>query len=1195
MVKTIEETYCDKDLYTHIIDLPDSYIGSIERAEANCWICEGNKIVNKGIQYIPGLYKIYDEIIVNAYDQYTRLSLMKNVKDPVTMIKVSIDRQNNTISVYNNGEGIPVDIHKKTKMYVPEMIFGMLLTSSNYSKDEKKLTGGKNGFGSKLTNIFSTEFIIETVDAERKKKYIQTFRKNMLEKDKPKITKCSTKPYTKITFKPDLSKFNLKELEQDIVGLMERRVYDIAACTGNSVSVYLNEKKIDCKSLDKYVNYFFDEKVKKVYAVNNNTNRWEVCVVVNPQVRFEQMSFVNGIHTVNGGKHVDSVVKNICRKIQNYVKKKGYKRKKNIKITQENIKDNMFVFVRSMIENPSFKGQIKEFLTTGPSDFGSKFDIKDDDIEKLVKKTPLVERAIKISNMKKEMGLVNFDESKGKASYLRIPKLDDANFAGSQESLKCTLILTEGDSAKTLAVSGLDVVGRDYFGVYPLKGKPLNVRGEKREKILKNKEITELLKVLGLTYGMLTKYKDINKKLDLLKNKLRYGRIMIFADQDVDGIHIKGLVMNIFHTLFPETLLLEDFIISLATPIIKITKGKTKSKEFYTESEYEKWLEDNSLKGWNKKYYKGLGTSTSKEGKEYFKDFESKKIVYGQTEDKEIEDDNGNKKIVNESNEAILSAFDGDYVNKRKEMIKNYDRTQIIEQTQKKVLYEEYVNKELVHHMNYNCERAIPSICDGLKLSQRKILYAGIKRNLKKEIKVSQFAGYVSEHSGYHHGEKSLNEAIKGMAQNYVGSNNLELFVPNGQFGTRLQGGKDSASERYIFTCMHPITQLIYHSDDYPLMNYLEDDGMSVEPEYYIPILPMILVNGSCGIATGYSSSLPNHNPLDVISNIRNLMDGKELKVMKPWYRGFDGDIDLKGTNKDGLKLYRNKGIYKVVSDTDVNICELPIGKWTENYKDYLETLIYDKGANDKLKKNQCLVSVKNNSSETKVNFTIKFKKTILKNLIKKNKLEDILKLKDEKNTSYSNIHLYSSKGVIKKYESPEDILNEFYEIRLEYYVKRKEHKLRILKRELDIIQMKIKFINDFISEDVVVIEMEDEDIYEQLEEREYIKFPKNPKELDYDENDISYDYLLDMRIRTLTKKRIEELKKQEEMRQTEYKSLLDKEVKDIWKEDLDNFQEMYEKYLKEYLEIMNNTEKPKKSKGKTRKKRVRKIKMKLK
>ena len=195
---------------------------------------------------------------MNAYDQYTRLSLTKNVKNPVTMIKVNIDKENNTISVYNNGEGIPVDIHKKTKMYVPEMIFGVLLTSSNYSKDEEKLTGGKNGFGSKLTNIFSTEFTIETVDAERKKKYIQTFHKNMLEKDKPKITKCSTKPYTKITFKPDLTKFNLKELEQDIVGLMERRVYDIAACTGNSVSVYLNDKKIDCKSLDKYVNYFFD-------------------------------------------------------------------------------------------------------------------------------------------------------------------------------------------------------------------------------------------------------------------------------------------------------------------------------------------------------------------------------------------------------------------------------------------------------------------------------------------------------------------------------------------------------------------------------------------------------------------------------------------------------------------------------------------------------------------------------------------------------------------------------------------------------------------------------------------------------------------------------------------------------------------------------------------------------------------------
>lgn len=1190
--KTIEETFGEKDLYTHIIDIPDTYIGSIEKADSDCWIYDRskNKIVNKSIEYIPGLYKIYDEIIVNAYDQYTRLNMQEDVVNPVTTIRVDIDKESNTISIYNNGDGIPVEIHKKTKMYVPEMIFSRLLTSSNYAKDEKKLTGGKNGFGAKLTNIFSTEFIVETIDAERKRKYIQKFRKNMLEKDEPIITKCSNKPYTKITFKPDLDRFNLKELEDDIIGLMERRVFDIAACTGKSVNVYLNDKRLDCKTIDKYATHYFDEKVKKVYSV---CDRWEVCVVVNPTMKFEHMSFVNGVHTINGGKHLDAVVKHICRKIQNVLKKKGYKRKKNVQVTQQSLKDNMFIFLRSMIENPAFKGQIKEFLTNDPKTFGSKYEMDDKDVEKLMK-TQLVDRAIAIGKMKAELGVPNVDESDRKVSRVRIPKLDDANRAGSKESLKCTLILTEGDSAKTLAVSGLSVVGRDYFGVYPLKGKPLNVRETTIQKISKTEEICNLMKALGLTVCMLNKYKNKEKKLELLKKKLRYGRVMIFTDQDTDGSHIKALVMNIFHHLFPEILELPDFIISLATPIVKVTKGKGKkaqTKEFYTLTELEEWKKNGDTAGWGKeKYYKGLGTSTSTEAKQYFKDFEDKKIVYTRSEDHEEEDENGVKKVMNDCDDALKRAFDKKHVDTRKEMIMNYNKSKIIEQSEKVVTYQKFIDYDYIHMMNYSCDRAIPSICDGLKTSQRKILFSAIKRNLKSEIKVAQFAGYVGEHSGYHHGEASLNGAIVGMAQDYVGSNNQELLVPNGQFGTRLQGGKDYASPRYIFTQMNPITQLIFHQDDYPLMNYKEDDGISVEPDFYVPILPMILVNGIKGIATGFSSNVPSHNPLDITNNLKRIMDGKEVTAMKPWFRGFEGEVVYKGKSKMNYDVYSSKGRYLVSKETGiVEVIELPIGMWTENYKDYLNRLIYDKSAEEKFKKDQCLVDVDSKCTETKVYFKLHFKKTVLADLIKKDKLEKVLKMTDEKNSSYSNMNMFNSKGVITKYESAEKILKEFYLIRLAYYVKRKEHKLRVLKRELDIIAMKMKFINDFINNEIEIIEMEDEDIYEQLEGREYIKFPKNPRQLDYHEDEATYDYLLNMMIRTLTKRKIEELKKQHELREAEYKALLDKDVCDIWREDLTAFEEMYQKCLEEHAEKMSSAESSEKSKSKRRTRRTRK------
>jgi DNA topoisomerase II len=1174
MNKSIEETYSKKDLYNHIKDLPDSYIGSLEKAEAECWILEDGKVVNKNIQYVPGLYKIYDEIIVNAIDQFTRLDRDNSVKDKVTMIKVNIDKETNTISVYNNGKGMPVEIHKKEKVYVPQMIFSVLLTSSNYDKNEKKYTGGKNGFGAKLTNIFSTEFIVETVDADRKKKFIQHFSNNMLEIGEPKVTKYSGKPYTKITFKPDLKNFfNMEELEDDMIGLMERRVIDVATCTGKSVSVYLNDSKINCPSLDKYVNYYFEEKVEKLYSQSEDGN-WELCVVINPEVKFQQMSFVNGIHTVNGGQHVDAVCKHINRKILNVIKKKGYKRKKDININGENLKSNMFIFLRSMIVNPSFKGQIKEILTTAPKDFGSKYVMDDKEVEKLMK-TSLVDRAIKMGDMKKEMNLVQLTDNKRRVNTLKIPKLDDANKAGSTESLKCTLMLTEGDSAKTLAVAGLSVVGRDYFGVFPLKGKPLNVRDTKLEKILKNDEISNLLKILGLSVGMLNKIKDKEKKVKLLKEKLRYGRVMIFTDQDVDGSHIKGLVINVFHTLFPELKYIDEFIISLATPIVKITnkKNKKESKDFYTLTEYEDWKKTVDLKKWGEaKYYKGLGTSTTKEGKSYFTDFENRKIIFKHTDDEEVIDISGKELKVNKCDNAISLAFSSDKKEERKEWLRGYDRNNIVEQSEKVLSYDRFINNELIHFSNYSCERAIPSICDGLKPTTRKVLYSALKRNLKKEIKVAQFAGYVSENASYHHGEKSLNECIIGMAQNFVGSNNIELLVPNGQFGSRLLGGKDAAAPRYIFTKMNDITPLIYHPDDYPLMKYNEDDGYTIEPEFYVPILPMILVNGTRGIGTGFSTNIPSHNPLEIIDNIYNLMDDKDIKLMKPWFRGFEGEVSFNKVNDYGYDVYSNKGKYVKLSDTKIQITELPIGLWTENYKEYLESLVYDKSADEKAKKKQCIVSVDNNSTETKVNFTITFKQHELFELMEKNKLEKILKLSDETNSSYTNMYLYNERGILTKYDSAEKILKEFYLVRLAYYIKRKEYLLMKLKREIDIYKMKIKFIKEFISKEIVIIEREDEDIYEQLETREYIKFPSNPRDLDNKE-ELGYDYLLNMMIRTLTKKKIAELQNLHDMKETEYNELIEIEVIDIWKNDLEKFKKVYEKQMSEYMEEMNNAE----------------------
>jgi DNA topoisomerase-2 len=1183
--KTVEETFVKKTQLEHIIDIPDTYIGSIEKTDIDTWVFDesNDKIIYKNIKYIPGLYKIFDEVLVNAIDQHVRVETDEKVIHKVTTIKVNFDENNKKITVHNNGEGIPIVEHKEHGVWVPELIFGHLLTSSNYDKDEKKITGGKNGYGAKLTNIFSSSFRLETVDAMRKLKYVQLFEKNMTIKHPPEITKSTAKPYTTIEFIPDFDRFGIAMLDTDTLQLMKKRVIDITACTNKNVSVFLNDKKLECKTLEKYVNYYLDGEIEKVYEEVNE--RWEVVVAVNPDAKFDQVSFVNGISTLKGGKHVDYVASSIIKKVQTFASTKGIKRKK-IDLKPSHIKDNLFVFVKAIIENPSFDSQIKEYLTTPSTKFGSKCEVSEKFIEKLMK-TDLIERATKLSDFKDNLGLQKV--SGKKTTNLRgVEKLDDANMAGSAESLKCTLILTEGDSAKALAVAGLSVVGRDYFGVFPLRGKVLNVRDVNIKKVSDNAEISNLVKIMGLKYGSGSgKAKDKNETI----KDLRYGRIMIFTDADVDGSHIKGLLINLFSIFWPELLEIPGFIISLATPILKVKKNKD-VKEFYTMTEFNCWKDTiENIKTWDIKYYKGLGTSTSEEAKGYFANFDDKNIAYMVCDGDKDEE---NKKI---SIDKIEMAFDKKRTEDRKFWLKTYDKDNIIEQSQKKILYHEFIDKELIHFSDYDCKRSIPCLCDGLKPSLRKILYSCFKRNLKKEVKVAQLAGYISEHSAYHHGEQSLYESIIGMAQDYVGANNIELLDPKGQFGTRIAAGKDAASPRYIFTNLSELTFHIYNQLDNPLLEYNEDDGCKIEPVWYIPIIPMILVNGTDGIGTGYSTKVPPHDPELIVQNLINLMDDKPMVKMTPWFRGFTGIIEFKGINDFGLEQYFNKGTFKLIDETTINIDELPIGKWTDDYKIFLESLLYDKSNSIEGKANkQILVDFSNNSTEKTVNFTLKFKKDDLDNLMHNNDIENIFKLTDSKYTNYSNMHLYNNKGIICKYDTVDDIIKEFYVIRLAYYGKRKEYMLKSMKRELDIFSAKIRFIEEFISGEISILHKEDEEIEAMLVERNYPKFGSNADAAfmlkDGEEEDIekySYEYLLNMKIKSLTKKKIEELKTLYENKLAVYKELEANDEKTLWKNDLTKFLEVYREKLAIYNEKMESLKKKPAAKTVTKKAVVKK------
>ena len=565
------ETYQKLDQRQHVLKRPDSYVGSVESVRSDLWVCQDTipdeddddaaaasvRLVPRRINYVPALFKIFDEILVNAADNKTR--------DPenMTWIKVSIDQEAGVICVANNGRGIPIRMHAKEKIFIPELIFGNLLTSDNYNDAKKKVTGGRNGYGAKLCNIFSTKFVVETADAGAGKKFVQTFSDNMTKKTKPKITSYSKKDYTKITFWPDWEKFGMEGLDDDTVALFKKRVYDMAGCTDTSVSVYLNGEKLGVKGFPQYVKlctasleerYGASRRIEHI-AVND---RWDIAICASDGA-FEQVSFVNSIWTCKGGTHVEYVSDQVCKYLEKVI---ATKNKKGQKIKKSAIKQFLCIFVRSLIENPAFDSQTKDALTTQSKAFGSTADLPASFLKALAsKKMGIVDQVMALATFKSR----KIGKEGTKARNVRgVSKLDDANKAGTSQAHKCTLILTEGDSAKTLAISGLSIVGRDYYGVFPLKGKPLNVREARHDQISKNEEIQNIIRIMGLK-------RNVEYDEQTIKN-LRYGHLMIMADQDHDGSHIKGLIINLIHWYNPSLLTVPGFLQEFITPIVKSVK-----------------------------------------------------------------------------------------------------------------------------------------------------------------------------------------------------------------------------------------------------------------------------------------------------------------------------------------------------------------------------------------------------------------------------------------------------------------------------------------------------------------------------------------------------------------------------------------------------------------------------------------------
>jgi len=1058
----------------HILKRPDSYVGPVELGTEPYWILDGSTFTKKNLKYSPALLKIFDEILVNAID--------RNSLHPkqVNSISVTIDKDVGSVTIENNGPlgGISVKMHDKEGLWNPELVFGHLLTSTNYDDSQKRIVGGRNGYGAKLANIYSSDFAIAIKDHETKQTYTQKWSKNMTVCDPPKIKKHSgATSSVSITFTPEWKRFGMSKMDDTIYSIFQKRVWDANICTTQNCKVKFNGDVLPKQNFEAYAK--MHEGVQEVASVTGD--RWSVCIGPSEN-GLEQVSFVNGLCTMKGGTHVDHVANHIANGIIEDMAKK-------IKLKPQQVKNAFTIFVKATLENPTFSSQVKSECTSKSSDFGSKFEPPKNFVKNVLK-TGIADELTALSKFKEMKELKKTDGAR-KSKITGIPKLDDANKAGTAQSGKCTLIVTEGDSAKTLAVAGLSVVGRDHYGVFPLRGKCKNVRDSSVAQLTSNQEFNDLKKILGLQQGK--EYTSVSE--------LRYGRLMIMTDADNDGSHIKGLILNMIHYFWPSLLKL-NFVVSMVTPIIKATKGSD-TKSFYTDSAFRTWY-GSGKQGWKIKYYKGLGTSTSVEAREYFKKIQDLTVKFD---------------VDSMTDDSIVLAFDKKKADARKSWLlestaKDANQLEVPYGDVKQLDITDFVHKDLVNFSLADLKRSIAHVADGLKPSQRKVMYSCFQKNLRDEMKVAQLAAYVAEKSAYHHGEVSLAETIVKLANDYTGSNNINLLEPCGQFGTRLMGGKDASQTRYIFTKLTKEARKLFDPKDDAILNYLDDDGRSIEPDFYMPTLPMVLVNGTEGIGTGFSCYVPPFNPDDIKDNIKRVLEGEDLVPMKPWFRGFKGKVF-----KDEGGLWVTEGVWRDTGSR-LKVTELPPGRWTQDYKEHLDSLTEKK----------LITSYTNNSTTEDVDFEIFGYSG-----------KDLLKdLKMRKTFHTSNMHLFHPTRGIHKYESPEEILKDFVELRLEHYKKRKAHLIDVLEKRAELCSHKSKFVSMVIEGKLTVFKRKKQD----LEKEMSTMFPKI---------DGSWDYLLNIRTVEYTEERVEALMTESRQAQGELEKMMKTSHVTMWKTDIKN------------------------------------------
>lgn len=1082
---------------------PNLYLGSTSNDPRNemMFDTKTGKLVYDIVANSEAERQTFREGLTNAVDNVRRYAADGHIAPPI-IIEVINDEEIPLISITNGGYAPLIEKKDETDVWIPFMIFGKLISGSNYTKGKTEV-GGANGFGVKLLNIFSSLFEVEIINTHNKKKWFQHFESFISEDPLIQDSKAKTDSVT-IRYRLDgtLGVPNIDFYAFDIL-CASLSVPEIRLKIDDVSTVFKRNSVLD------WLKYYPIE-IKPLLSWKNGKN--EIVIADIPS----DFSFPNAQGWINGlpcskGYHIATAKGCFATAFEAIMKTDrtlAEKIEKN-RPSPAMLKDSVLVLVKVEVLDPEFgSGQIKDSFV-GIRDSKEKPNLALDNPKwGDWKKSHLMEKLNKFWDGEQEKEFKKTDGTKTK--NINMDKYTPANWAGGKKSNQASLIGVEGTSANGYAewLVSFYPDGNNRFGRFEFRGKVINTAKADAEAIIGNKEITNLKKALGLREGL-------DYTIPENRDTLRYGEsFIILTDQDLDGTHIRGLILTFFHERFPS-LLKCGYVKGFHSPIIRVNiSKKNDSLRFYRWNAYDTWLNENDAnKKAKTKYFKGLGSSTEADIKEDCS-FNNHAVTYT---------------LDDEAPNSLVLAFNPEQTDERKDWIAE-DLPNPVDLVEGEQSITNLIRMDLIYFFHQAVIRAIPQLEDGLKEVQRKLLWC--LYDSKKITKVPTLGSKAITDSKYHHAD--MDKPLIKMAQTFAGTNNVPFFTGEGNFGNR--GNRKAAASRYISAKISDITHKVYPKVDFPLYKLREEEGELIEPESMFPIVPPTLLNGAWGVGSGFSTFIPCFDPIAVIENVRRNINGQEYLDMVPYYQNYNGTIELKEGGFTSCGKVKRIGSEWVIT-------ELPLFEKTNKYESWLRELIERKIVRQ---------VTRGDVGPSKVHLsTIGPAPNALRHLVLDETLDekddDFIPYSEDEGLEYRFFKLkrnHSMKNMVlihkdrpKRYASIEEIISDFVEWRTPIYIRRKILLLADLSKEIPFLAQKIKLLK-IISEKKV--DIRDDDFVE--------KAIKIDKTLD---QEIIEDILSKNMIKALRPQEIGKLEKKLEELKEKYDIIDSKKPTDLWLADL--------------------------------------------